>query len=449
MKNFQAFNFNSNIVAGIESVGYVTPTPIQLQAIPLILEGTDVMGLAQTGTGKTAAFVLPILHRLMQGERGKIRALVVVPTRELAEQVLQDFKTLGSKTSLRSISIYGGVSITQQINRLRSGVEIVVACPGRLLDHMKQRTIDLSKVEVLVLDEADHMFDMGFLPDIRKIIKCLSHKRQTLLFSATMPDEIRKLAQEALTKPVTVQLGKTAPASTVKHALYPVKQHLKIPLLLKILQHTDTQSVLIFTRTKYRAKSLGDRLIRAGYKATSFQGNLSQPQRQAALGGFRNGAYQILVATDIAARGIDISQISHVINYDIPDTPEAYVHRIGRTGRAARTGDAFTLVTEEDKAMVRSIENILGSRIERYTLENFDYSVPALKNTGTHVAPTQKKIVRNKMDWHQKRDIRGKTDLKKDMSTSTMKKQYSFIKTKTTRPLSANIKTAPRPLKHK
>jgi superfamily II DNA/RNA helicase len=252
-----------------------------------------------------------------------------------------------------------------------------VACPGRLLDHVKQRTINLSNLEVLVLDEADRMFDMGFLPDIRRIISHVPAKRQTLMFSATMPDDIRRLAHDVLHNPVTVQVNHAAPAQTVAHALYPVAQHLKTALLLEVLHHTDTESVLIFTRTKHRAKRVGQQLENAGYRAASLQGNLSQNRRQAALEGFRNGSYQILVATDIAARGIDISSISHVINYDMPDTADAYTHRIGRTGRAAKTGDAFTFITREDEDVVRSIERVLGEKVERRILENFDYKKPA------------------------------------------------------------------------
>ena len=330
------------------------------------------MGLAQTGTGKTAAFALPILNRLVQGgSRGQVRALIVAPTRELAEQINEAIISLGKHARLKSITVYGGVNINPQIDKLKRGVEIVVACPGRLLDHLGQGTIDLSHVEVLVLDEADQMFDMGFLPDIRKIMKHLPQKRQTLLFSATMPAEIRGLANDVLRDPVTVQVGATAPPVTVSHALYPVEQHLKTPLLMELLQHTDTESVLIFTRTKHRAKRLGEQLEKAGYKAASLQGNLSQNRRQAALDGFRDGTYQILVATDIAARGIDVSQISHVVNYDIPDTPEAYIHRIGRTGRAARTGDAFTLVTSEDTATGAAIERTLNAPLERRTVAGF------------------------------------------------------------------------------
>jgi ATP-dependent RNA helicase RhlE len=385
--HFKKFNLHPHVAAGVTAAGYVEPTPIQTQAIPSVMEGRDVMGLAQTGTGKTAAFALPILHRLMQGERGHVRALVIAPTRELAEQIHESIVALGKQTRIRSVTVYGGVNINPQIDKLKRGVEVVVACPGRLLDHIGQGTIDLSRLDVLVLDEADQMFDMGFFPDIRRILKQLPPKRQTLLFSATMPDEIRKLAHEVLTDPVTVQVGNTAPPVTVSHALYPVEQHLKTPLLLELLHHTDTESVLIFTRTKHRAKRLGEQLEKAGYKAASLQGNLSQNRRQAALDGFRDGTFQILVATDIAARGIDVSQVSHVINYDIPDTAEAYVHRIGRTGRAAKSGDAFTLVTSDDTVMVRTIERKLNAAIERRTVEGFDYSVPAPRKDSEFARP--------------------------------------------------------------
>lgn len=374
---FHTFNFHPHVAAGVKAAGFLTPTPIQEQAIPPVLQGKDVMGLAQTGTGKTAVFVLPILERLINGPRGRIRALVIAPTRELADQINTAIADLGRRTGLRNITIYGGVGMNPQIQKLRAGVEIVVACPGRLLDHINQRTIDLSQMEVLVLDEADRMFDMGFLPDIRKIIKHIPVRRQTLLFSATMPDDIRRLAHEVLHAPVTVQVNHAAPINTVSHALYPVAQHLKTALLFELLRHTDTESVLIFTRTKHRAKRVGQQLEKAGYRAASLQGNLSQNRRQAALDGFRDGSYQILVATDIAARGIDVSSISHVINYDMPDTTDAYTHRIGRTGRAAKTGDAFTFITREDEDTVRGIERVLGEKIERRTLKGFDYKKPA------------------------------------------------------------------------
>ncbi len=371
--SFISFNLHTRIAASIKALGYNTPTPIQRQAIPSVLQGHDVLGLAQTGTGKTAAFVLPILERLMKGPRGKVRALIIAPTRELAEQINQAVAGMGQRTGIRSVTVYGGVNMNLQINKLRAGIEIVVACPGRLLDHIRQGTIKLSQVEVLVLDEADRMFDMGFLPDIRKIIRHVPAKRQTLLFSATMPDDIRRLAAEVLHTPVTVQIGHTAPADTVCHALYPVQQQRKTPLLLELLRRAETESVLIFTRTKHRAKKLGQQLEKAGHRVASLQGNLSQNRRQAALKGFREGSFRILVATDIAARGIDVSSISHVINYDMPDTVDAYTHRIGRAGRASKTGDAFTFIVPEDEDMVRSIERILGKKVERKILDGFDY----------------------------------------------------------------------------
>ncbi|MBI5190468.1 MAG: DEAD/DEAH box helicase [Nitrospirae bacterium] len=361
----------------IEKSGYTTPTPIQEKAIPPALNGKDVMGLAQTGTGKTAAFALPILQRLMKGPKGRIRTLVVAPTRELAEQIYDTFGMLGKGTGMSGATIYGGVGMMPQIQKLRRGVEVVVACPGRLLDHLGRGTIDLSHVETLVLDEADRMFDMGFLPDVKRIISYLPAGRQTLFFSATMPDDIRKLSHEILRDPVTVQVDLTAPVNSVSHALYPVGQHLKTGLLMELLKHTDTESVLIFTRTKHRAKKLSEHLERHDYRATCLQGNLSQNKRQEALDGFRSGRYQILVATDIAARGIDVSSISHVVNYDMPDTADAYTHRIGRTGRAAKTGDAFTFVSPEDNDMVRTIERVLGMKIERRKIEGFDYGVQA------------------------------------------------------------------------
>ncbi|MDX1763379.1 MAG: DEAD/DEAH box helicase [bacterium] len=373
--NFTKFDLHPRVAAGVTAQGFATPTPIQAQAIPEVMNGRDVMGLAQTGTGKTAAFVLPMLHRLVPGKRGSVRGLIVAPTRELAEQIHETVQSLGRKTGIRSVTVYGGVGVRGQELKLRRGADIVVACPGRLLDLIGRGVVDLSRVEVLVLDEADHMFDMGFLPDIRRILGHLPRKRQTLLFSATMPREIRRLAEEVLKDPVTVQVDVSAPATTVSHALYPVEPHLKTALLIELLRRTDTKSVLVFTRTKHRARRLGEQLSKAGYAAASLQGNLSQTRRQAALTGFRNGTYQILVATDIAARGIDVTRVSHVINYDIPNTTDAYIHRIGRTGRVARTGDAFTLVSSEDREMVRAIERILDGRIDRRTVGEFDYGV--------------------------------------------------------------------------
>lgn len=375
--SFQNFNLHPSIMAGVEGLGYTVPTPIQVQSIPPIMQGRDIIGLAQTGTGKTAAFLLPVLHRLMQLPRGKIGALVISPTRELAEQTCEAVDALGAKTGLKSIAVYGGVGMEQQIRRLRSGVEIVVACPGRLLDHIWRGTIELASVKMLVIDEADRMFDMGFLPDIKSILRCLTQTRQTLLFSATMPDDIRKLTKDALTNPVTVQIGRSAPVASVSHALYPVKQHLKGALLVEFLRRNETDSVLVFTRTKHRTDRVALQLHRAGFKAACIHGDLAQNRRQAALDAFRSGSVKILVATDIAARGIDVLSISHVINLDMPESVDAYTHRIGRTGRVDQTGDALTFVTHEDAALIREIEHVLKASMERRTLEGFDYSAAA------------------------------------------------------------------------
>jgi ATP-dependent RNA helicase RhlE len=371
--NFEQFSFDRRIAAGVKSVGYTTPTPIQQRAIPVILQGRDILGLAQTGTGKTAAFVLPILQRLSQGPRGIVRALIVAPTRELAEQIHQEIVKLARDTKIRSVTVYGGVSKGPQLAALRRGVEIVVACPGRLLDHVDAGGIDLSHVEVLVLDEADRMCDMGFLPDIRRIIRQVPEKRQTLFFSATMPKDIRALADRILNDPETVQIGTIAPAQTVSHALYPVPEDRRKELLIAMLRRTSTGRVLIFTRTKHRARSLAVYMKTQGYRAAALQGNMSQNQRQQAINGFRKGKIDMLVATDIAARGIDVSQISHVVNFDMPDTVDAYTHRIGRTGRAERSGEAFTFAVRGDGLMVRQIEKTLGTRLERRRLPSFDY----------------------------------------------------------------------------
>jgi ATP-dependent RNA helicase RhlE len=383
--SFESFNLNPKVMSGVKAQGYVTPTPIQLQSIPPIMLGRDIIGMAQTGTGKTAAFVLPVLHHLMQGPRGIVRALIISPTRELAEQTCEAINVLAKYTGLRSISVYGGVPVEHQNRELRRGVELVVACPGRLMDHMLKGTIDLSQVETLIIDEADRMFDMGFLPDIRNIVRCLTHAHQTLLFSATMPDDIKRLVQEVLKNPVTVQIGFAAPAASVSHALYPVPAHLKADLLKEILRKTETDSVVVFTRTKHRVERLAEQLQRAGFKVASLQGDMPQHRRQAALDGFRDGSLKILVATDIAARGLDILSISHVINFDMPDTTDAYTHRIGRTGRVDDTGDAFTLVTDEDQNMIKSLERILKKPIERRKIEGFDYraEAPKISRSGT------------------------------------------------------------------
>jgi ATP-dependent RNA helicase RhlE len=375
--NFEQFNLDSRLMVGINKAGYETATPIQEAAIPAALRGRDIIGTAQTGTGKTAAFVLPILHKLLSRHRNVPRTLIVTPTRELAEQINDVIKDLSAGTKLKSVTIYGGVGANPQIQALRNGAEILVACPGRLLDLIAQGHAKMANIEILVLDEADRMFDMGFLPDVRRIVKAVPEKRQTMMFSATFPPDVELLAQQALKQPQKIAMGISRPAYTVTHALYPVPPHLKSALLIELLKHTDTNSVLVFTRTKYRAQKVAQQILRAGFKVTSLHGDRSQGQRQSALKGFKSGHHDIMVATDIAARGLDVESISHVINYDMPDTADAYIHRIGRTGRAQRTGDAFTLVTPDDNDMIRTLERIMGQPIKRETIEGFNYLVPA------------------------------------------------------------------------
>ena len=391
---------------GIRYAGYETATPIQEAAIPAALRGRDIIGTAQTGTGKTAAFVLPILNKLLDGPRGIPRALIVTPTRELAEQIYQVVRALSAGTKLRSATIYGGVTASRQIKALREGVEILVATPGRLLDLVQQRYAKLERIEILVLDEADRMFDMGFLPDVKRIIRAVPTARQTMLFSATFPAEVEQLAAQSLKQPQRITMGLSRPAHTVTHALYPVPAHLKSALLLKLLKQTATESVLVFTRTKHRADKIARQIAHAGFRVTSLHSNRTQGQRQQALSGFKSGHFPIMVATDIAARGLDVENISHVINFDMPDTADAYIHRIGRTGRAQRTGDAFTLVTPEDNDMIRALERIMGGPIKREILPDFDYTISAPPrsvsdrgsgNRPPRPAPTPTRHARNRL----------------------------------------------------
>ncbi len=364
---------NQRLLDSIRDAKYIEPTPIQAQAIPISMEGQDVLGLAQTGTGKTAAFILPILDKIHTDHNKSIKALIIAPTRELVDQINKTAVDLGKYTKSRSISIYGGVNKRPQESKLSRHPDIVVACPGRLLDHLNEKTIDLSRVETLVLDEADTMCDMGFLPDIRKILNHLPVERQTLFFAATMPNDIRALAKDILKSPRTVQIGIISPADTVAHALYPMNEKIKTKCLFKVLETTATGRVIVFTRTKHRAKRLGADLNNKDYKVAVLQGNLSQNKRNMSINGFKNGKYDILVATDIASRGIDVSEVSHVINFDIPNTVDAYIHRIGRTGRAKQRGEALTFVVPDDEFMVRKIENILKAKIDRRTIDDIDY----------------------------------------------------------------------------
>jgi ATP-dependent RNA helicase RhlE len=376
---FTDFTLDARLQRAVQAAGYAAPTPIQERTIPLGLSGQDVIGTAQTGTGKTAAFVLPILNHLLNKpavKPGRARALIVTPTRELAEQINTTIRQLAQFTNLRSATVYGGVGMQPQERALRAGVEIIVACPGRLLDHIDHGAT-LEGIELLVLDEADRMLDMGFLPSVRRILSYVPRQRQTMLFSATFAPELSTLAAQTLRNPTRVDVGVGAPAKTIAHALYPVPQHLKTALVLTLLKQLDTNSVLIFTRTKHRANRVAQQIERSGYAVAALHSNKSQNQRQLALDSFRSGKVRILVATDIAARGLDIASISHVINYDIPDTADTYIHRIGRTGRAERDGDAMTLVTSEDAVTIRDIERTLRTTIERRKVAGFDYDAPA------------------------------------------------------------------------
>ncbi len=387
--NFNDFKLDARLQAGIQNLGFSKPTPIQEAAIPAALRGHDLIGTAQTGTGKTAAFVLPILHHLIDLPRKQTRALIITPTRELAEQIHEAIHQMAVGTGLRSATIYGGVGSAPQIKALREGVEILVACPGRLLDLVEQRYARLDHIEVLILDEADRMFDMGFLPSVKRIIRLVPAERQTMLFSATFPEEVEQLASQALRSPTRINLSLRRPVETVQHAIYPISQGLKTNLLLALLKQTDADSILIFTRTRHRARRLAQQISREGRKVASLHSDRTQSQRKAALDGFRSGRYQILVATDIAARGLDVEGISHVINFDMPNTADDYIHRIGRTGRAEHKGEAFTFVTPEDNPMVRTLENIMGEPLERHTLPDFDYqTVPvSYPPSGTRTSP--------------------------------------------------------------
>lgn len=371
---FTRFNFKTPIQRGLKAAGFKTPRKIQAHTIPSALAGRDVLGLAQTGTGKTAAFALPILDRLLAGKARGPRALIIAPTRELAMQINTEIGMLAKFTNIKTVTIYGGVSDRPQIQALRRRPDIIVACPGRLLDLLQRGEVNLKYIKTLVLDEADHMFDMGFLPDIRRIMDILPDRRQTLLFAATMPDEVRKLAEQSLNDPAISELAHSTPPSVIEHALYGVEHKRKMALLKHLISTNDFVSAIVFTRTKYRAKRLATQLGKKGHKAVALQGNMSQSQRDRAMQGFRGRRFDILVATDIAARGIDVDQVSHVINFDIPDSPEAYTHRIGRTGRSDRSGKACTFVTEEDYGAIHLIERKIGTAIPRLKVEGFEGS---------------------------------------------------------------------------
>jgi ATP-dependent RNA helicase RhlE len=374
---FSKLGLSPQVIEGVTAAGYAEPTAIQLRAIPLVMAGRDLIGCAQTGTGKTAAFALPILSRL--DRHGTARALVLEPTRELAAQVETAIRDYGRFTDLRMVVLFGGAGYGKQDQGLHQGADIVVATPGRLLDHLQRGTLRLNQIEILVLDEADRMLDMGFMPDVRRIVERCPRNRQTMLFSATIPPEIEQLVKWALRKPETVEIGqRRAPAETVTHALYPVASDQKQAILDELLKRTDFDQVLIFCRTKHGADRVARKLQQQGHAVAVLHSNRTQSEREKALSGFRDGRYEVMVATDIAARGIDVQQISHVINYDVPHHPEDYVHRIGRTGRAQSVGDAFTIMTGEDVQEVAAIERFIGQKIPRVKLEGFNYEFTRL-----------------------------------------------------------------------
>ena len=375
---FTHLGLHPDLLKGLKDLGFIRPTAIQADAIPPAMAGNDLLACAMTGSGKTAAFLLPILHRLIDKPRGTTRALVLTPTRELAAQIVEDLNDLAMHTPLTAAPVFGGVGMGPQEHAFRSGVDVIVGTPGRLLDHFRFPYAKLSGLQYLVLDEADRMLDMGFLPDIRRILRHLPTRRQTLFFSATMPPPIVQLSREMLKTPSTINLERrSAPAVGITHAVYPVSQHLKAPLLLKLLKGDEMHDALVFTRTKHRANKLAKYLGEQGIKVDRIHGNRSQAQRTEALRGFKSGKYRVLVATDIAARGIDVTALGHVVNFDVPVVAEDYIHRVGRTARAEATGSAFTMVAPEEESSLREIEKAISSRLPRVTLPDFDYKASA------------------------------------------------------------------------
>ncbi len=394
------------LLKAVKELGWVRPTAIQSDAIPVALEGRDIIAGAPTGSGKTAAFLLPIINRLIDRPRRSTRALVLAPTRELAAQILEDFDALAVHTPVTAAAVFGGVGMGPQEHALRSGVDVIIATPGRLMDHMRSPYAKLTHVEHLVLDEADRMLDMGFLPEIRRIIARLPARRQTLFFSATMPPPIAALANDMLRHPVSIQTQRqVAPATGITQAVYPVPQELKSPLLAHLLRQKTMTQALVFTRTKHRANRLADYLVRNGVKAERIHGNRSQAQRTSALSGFKSGRFPVLVATDIAARGIDVDALGHVVNFDVPQAPEDYIHRVGRTGRAEATGDAFTFVSPEEERDLRDIERVVGRRLPRVTVPDFDYTARPHAKLEIPLAQRIAEIRRQKRDRRARADV--------------------------------------------
>ena len=372
---FSSFGLHADLLRGVKELGFKRPTPIQIDAMPPAIAGKDVLACAMTGSGKSAAFLLPILNRLIGKKRGTTRALILTPTRELAAQIDEHLRELAVHTPLSGAAVYGGVGMGPQEHAFRSGVDVIVATPGRLLDHFQYGYAKLEGLEVLVLDEADRMLDMGFLPDIRRVLRHLPPKLQTLFFSATLPQPIVELSREMLKNPATISIErKSAPATGITQSVFPVSQDLKLPLLETLLKRREIQNAIVFTRTKHRANRVFEQLERHKVRVARIHGNRSQAQRTDALAGFKNGRYQILVATDIAARGIDVEALSHVVNFDVPGMPEDYIHRVGRTARAELTGDAITFVAPDEENDLRAIERAIGKRLPRVTVPDFDYA---------------------------------------------------------------------------
>ena len=402
---FTSLKLHPSLLRGIKDLGFVRPTGIQGEAIPAALSGRDLIACAQTGSGKTAAFLLPILQGLIDAPRGKTRALVLAPTRELAAQILEDLKDLAIHTPVSGAAVFGGVGHGPQEHAFRSGVDVIIATPGRLLDHLRAPYAKLEHIKYLVLDEADRMLDMGFLPEIRKILRYLPARRQTLFFSATMPPPIRTLANEMLHNPVSIERERQGgtPAG-ITQAVYPVSQDLKSSLLVRLIRGGDITQALVFTRTKHRANRLADFLAREGVKADRIHGNRSQAQRTAALAGFRAGRIPVLVATDIAARGIDVEALGHVVNFDVPLAPEDYIHRIGRTGRAEATGEAFTFASPQEQSEITAIERAVGRKLPRVTVPDFDYNARPQGKLEVPLAQRIAEIRARKQEERRRRD---------------------------------------------
>lgn len=393
MTTFAELGLMPELMRAVSDARYDAPTPIQAQAIPAALQGKDLLACAQTGTGKTAGFLLPILQRLANGERGRVRALIITPTRELAAQIGESARIYGKYLRLRAAVVFGGVRLGPQIERLRSGVDLLIATPGRLLDHVERGTVTLAHVQVLVLDEADRMFDMGFLPDVRRILHATPEARQTLLFSATMPSEVERLAHEVLREPEMIEVGRRAtPVPTVRQVVYPVEAEQKRDLLCHLLRQKGMTQVIVFTRTKSRADRLAGHLAQAGRRVATLHGGKSQGARTQALDGFRSKRVEVLVATDIAARGIDVEGISHVVNFDVPNVPEDYVHRIGRTARADATGDAISLASSEEVDFIHAIEQLIGASIPRFVVGGFEPGAETLRRFTQVPAPRSARI---------------------------------------------------------